>query len=229
MPIFKKTFKVILGHKIIIKALSLLIFIYLFFVYSTSKKTIIYCDKLIKTPCKVRPDICVFWHNRLAMIALFVKTRPMNVLISSHGDGLIISSVMKFFRIKTIAGSTNRNALSALRNIQAKIKLGENITITPDGPRGPVYQINSNVVRIAAKNHVRIAPVTYSATRSRIFKSWDKFIMPLPFNRLVFIHGNSIQVKHPLDTIGINKYNTFLKQELDRITFLADQLVHKKL
>ena len=71
------------------------------------------------------------------------KKKKINVLISAHPDGQLLSNTVKHFKIDTIIGSSSKGSSMALRNIIRSLKSGISIGITPDGPRGPKMKINS--------------------------------------------------------------------------------------
>jgi lysophospholipid acyltransferase (LPLAT)-like uncharacterized protein len=57
------------------------------------------------------------------------------------------------------------------------------IVITPDGPRGPVYQIQEGIIHLAQLTGRPIIPIS-NFTRWKIrLRSWDRFQIPLPFAR----------------------------------------------
>ncbi len=207
----KHLFKKLTKSGPFIQILSVLIYIYINIVYLTSKKYYIYSEKFNKRLIKENNAIYAFWHNRLSlMFFLRHKKITTNVLSSEHKDGRIMTSTSSLFGINTITGSSSNISMKSLKTIIRCLTKGENLVITPDGPRGPVYQINSNIAKIAQKTSTMILPISFSCKKKKILRSWDKFILPLPFNTIYFVYGNPI---YP-DNADIN---TALKKELDRL------------
>lgn len=150
---------------------------------------------------KSEPFLGIFWHGRLLMMPLIWTTkRKMHVLISHHRDGELIARAMDSFGIGTIRGSTakegkkNKGGQAALRSIVETLKRGEYVTVTPDGPRGPRMRASPGIIAAARLAGVPIVPTTYAVRRRRVINSWDRFILPWPFNRGVFIWGEPIDV-----------------------------------
>ncbi len=142
---------------------------------------------------KAEKTIFVMWHNRLALAPYaFQKHKNIHALVSPHSDGRIIGNILKYFGYQIIEGSTNRSPVAAMRQIIRHLSNGDNIAITPDGPRGPVYKINSNLVGIAKIAKAKIVPISFNVTSYFRFKSWDRLIMPLPFGRGTVIVGEPI-------------------------------------
>lgn len=167
--------------------------------------------------------IFTFWHGRLMMMpCLNPPHRQMHVLISQHRDGIFISDVMKEFKFKTIAGSTSKNGREALMAILRALKAGDNVSITPDGPRGP-FQIAAAGAAIAAKLSGKpIIPITFSASRHKRARSWDRFMLALPFSRIIFCVGAPIMIDKSMDgeaarlavEVSMNQQTEFADAEL---------------
>lgn len=135
--------------------------------------------------------VVLFWHGRLAMMSFayshwWAKGRLARVIISDHKDGEIIARVIKFFGIGTIRGSSSKGGAKALINAFKEIKSGNDVIITPDGPRGPAYSIADGAVIIAQKQNVNIQTLNYEASKFWQFKSWDKMILPKPFSTITY-------------------------------------------
>jgi lysophospholipid acyltransferase (LPLAT)-like uncharacterized protein len=140
--------------------------------------------------------IFAFWHGRMMVLPCFhPPKRQMHVLISGHGDGVLISKVIAHFDKKTVTGSSSKGGSEAVRHILRLIKAGDNVSITPDGPRGPAHVAQMGVVTLAALSKKPVLPVTYFATRHKRLGSWDKFMVALPFSRIIFAVGAPIAIE----------------------------------
>jgi lysophospholipid acyltransferase (LPLAT)-like uncharacterized protein len=142
-----------------------------------------------------KPLIACFWHGRLLMMfKSWFGQHKLHMLISSHPDGQIIAHTTQHFGYGWIAGSSNRGGRKAILNILKTLKSGESVGITPDGPRGPRYKASLGVVQMARLGNVALLPLSYSTTRGIFMKSWDRFFLPLPFSKGIFIYGPLINV-----------------------------------
>jgi len=114
-------------------------------------------------------------------------------LVSRSPDGELIARALKKLGYGVIRGSSSKGGSKAILEILNRLSQGEQIAITPDGPRGPGYRVKEGVSIIAQKSGSRIIPavVTFAKPTIRL-KSWDSFIIPLPFAK---IH---IEIKEPL-------------------------------
>ena len=137
-----------------------------------------------------KPAVYCFWHGRMIMHP-FMKPpgRSMSVLISNHNDGALINATMRWFGIGSVRGSKRMGGGKALLNLLKVTQAGGNIAITPDGPRGPFQVAAPGAAYVAAKTRYPLIPVSFSATRTKRFRSWDRFMIPLPFSRIIFMVG----------------------------------------
>lgn len=144
------------------------------------------------------PGVVLFWHEYLAFMPFTYKKywqKRIFVIISDHKDGEIIARVTRRFGIDALRGSSSKNAVRVFVGALRELKNGNDIIITPDGPRGPRHFISDGSVTIAQKAGVDIAVLSYSATKFWRFKSWDKMILPKPFSRVTYTLSEPFSIK----------------------------------
>lgn len=146
-----------------------------------------------------RPVIFAIWHNRLLMLPRVFDpcfpTRQSFGLISASRDGDLVSILIERSGYGTIRGSSSRKGVSALRQLVDTLAAGSNVLLTPDGPRGPVYEASQGVVFLAQKTGAPVVPIHMEYSSCWRLKSWDRFILPRPFARLRAIFGAPIQIE----------------------------------
>ena len=154
------------------------------------------------------PAIFAFWHERLPLMPAlwtFAASRRgpadahMHVLVSRHSDGRLIGAIMRRFGVGLVHGSSARDGSqrgggAALRALLAVLAAGDQVVITPDGPRGPRRQPARGVAQLAALAGVPILPVAAQTTRHRLLPTWDSMILPLPLARGALVCGPPIAV-----------------------------------
>ena len=151
-----------------------------------------------------RPVIFAIWHNRLLMLPppfdRWFPTRQSIGLISVSRDGDLVSLLIERSGYGTIRGSTSRKGVIALRQLVEALASGSNVLFTPDGPRGPVYQVSPGVIFVAQKSGAPIVPLHMEYSSSWRLKSWDRFCVPRPFSKVRFILGAAFRVESTADT-----------------------------
>lgn len=174
-----------------------------------------------------KPFIVCFWHGRLGMLACAWtwKERPFRMLMSTHRDGLLIARTVGHFGITWIAGSTQRGGTEALRELVKTLRNGETIGITPDGPRGPSQVASIGVITLAKLAKVDMVPITFSTSRRRLLKTWDRFHLPLPFGRGLFVWGDPISPPTNSDETEMERARLLLETNMTDLQNKADKLM----
>jgi lysophospholipid acyltransferase (LPLAT)-like uncharacterized protein len=122
------------------------------------------------------------------------KKHPASAIISAHFDGSLIASTLNMLKIRPLRGSTRKGARQVLLQAFKSIKRGEEVLITPDGPRGPRHSMSDGAIGIALKSKLPIFVMNYKADQYWQLKSWDRFVIPKPFTRVDF-YIQSISLK----------------------------------
>src|SRR5580658_961028 len=137
-----------------------------------------------------RSCIFAFWHNRIFLLPYLFRKHwhsrqrdRVAVLVSASKDGEFLTGVLDKFRLICVRGSSSRRGKQALREMAELVNLGYDAGITPDGPRGPKYRCQDGVIGLAQLTQAPIIPVSWDVTRKVVVKSWDQFMVPLPFAR----------------------------------------------
>jgi lysophospholipid acyltransferase (LPLAT)-like uncharacterized protein len=138
-----------------------------------------------------KPVIIAFWHNRTFLMAPYYEKycgrggRTSYTFISRSRDGEFMAAVAQKFDVLAVRGSSSRHGMSAA--LAALRKAGDDkidLTITPDGPRGPCYQVQPGVLRLAQSTGRPIVAIDCEIKWKIELKSWDRFRIPLPFSRV---------------------------------------------
>lgn len=117
------------------------------------------------------------------------------MLISSHRDGGFIADTMHLLGIETVRGSSTRGGARAMLQMLRAVKQeGRHLAVTPDGPRGPREVVKKGAVQLAMKGELPIVPVCYATRRHWRINSWDRFYLPQPFTRGVFVIGDPVRL-----------------------------------
>ncbi|MCS7091261.1 MAG: lysophospholipid acyltransferase family protein [Verrucomicrobiota bacterium] len=170
--------------------------------------------------------IYVMWHNRLALCleAYFVFARPhskargLAALVSASRDGGLLASVLQCYGVQPVRGSSSRRGPQALLELTSWAGRGYDLAITPDGPRGPRYVVQEGVIALAQLTGLPIVPASYSLSRCVRLKSWDGFLVPLPFARWVVILAPPLHVPREANENQREELRKALEQRLRSIT-----------
>lgn len=168
------------------------------------------------------PIAIVLWHNRLftapALYKKFGRGRKIFALVSASKDGAWLTYLLKILGMQAIRGSSSWRGKQALSEMVDKLKEGNDIAITPDGPRGPCYDVKSGVLWVAKTTKAPFFLVGLAFSSSWRLKSWDKFFIPKPFSK-VTLRCKKIEDwgDADLDDAEIARMTAFLKHELTQL------------
>jgi len=169
---------------------------------------------------------CV-WHGRLLM-APFCRdwTDPgLSVLGSDHPDARIATEVMRQMGIDVIPLKTRGGNSASVARAVAVLRGGKTIGITPDGPLGPGEEAKAGAILLASRAQAELVPFAYSTNRRIHAKSWDRFLIPLPFGRGIFLIGQGFVPAPNLDAEGLAAAQARLSRLLTETAAEADRRV----
>jgi lysophospholipid acyltransferase (LPLAT)-like uncharacterized protein len=177
-------------------------------------------------PSAPTPVIFCIWHNRLATCikVLDVHRRPHNAgagmaaLVSASKDGAFLARILEWFQVQPVRGSSSRRGAQAMLELTTWAQRGHDLAITPDGPRGPCYQVQEGITSLAQLTGLPIVPVAMNLNWKISVKSWDKFQIPLPFARCEVCVGKAIRVPQNASDAEREELRRQLEVELRAIT-----------
>lgn len=171
------------------------------------------------------PVIYAFWHNRiLAITAAFLRVYPPGrrgvlVLTSASKDGMWLGEVAGRLGMGSVRGSSSRRGAGAMRELMDKVAQGFDIAITPDGPRGPKYELGPGPIYLAQRTGIPIIPIHAAFNRCWTLRTWDGFRIPRPFSPLDVTLAQPVRIAEALDESAFEeerrKIESVLRAEAD--------------
>jgi len=146
--------------------------------------------------------ILSFWHDQFLLMPTIFDGLPAKIMISSSKDGELITRTVGWFGQGAVRGSSSRGGREAFREL---VKLGRervDLVITPDGPKGPRHQIKDGVVQMAKITKRQVYPLAFACSRGHRFGSWDRFLLPYPFAKCVYMVGAPVHYRETDNTDG---------------------------
>ncbi len=170
---------------------------------------------------EARGMVTVTWHNRLLFfpVAFPRETRKRTVaVVSASRDGQYITDLISFFGLRSLRGSSSRKGMQAQLEAVRAIRDGYHVSFTPDGPRGPRYQMQPGPIHLASKMNTSIIPIAVNASRYWEIKSWDRFQIPKPFAKLTLVLGDAIAVPPELAPEEFEAIRLRVEKALNKIS-----------
>jgi lysophospholipid acyltransferase (LPLAT)-like uncharacterized protein len=137
---------------------------------------------------KDTPVAMVLWHNRLFLAAEIVRRyrggRPAYALVSASQDGAWLTAFFSLAGLRTVRGSSSRLGREAATALVETMRAGHDIGVTPDGPRGPCYDLKPGALIVARRTRAPILVIGGEFSSAWRLRSWDRFYIPKPFSRV---------------------------------------------
>lgn len=134
------------------------------------------------------PVAFVVWHNRLFLTPEIFRRyrggRPLVALISASGDGAWLTAFFSLIGMRAARGSSSRLGREAATALVEAQRAGHDIGITPDGPRGPCYELKPGVVIVPRRTGAPLLLIGGDFASAWRLGSWDRFYLPKPFSRV---------------------------------------------
>jgi lysophospholipid acyltransferase (LPLAT)-like uncharacterized protein len=146
----------------------------------------------------------VCWHQHLLLCARYLVSRPGGLkpgfMISPSVDGEAPTWLAQTYGAHVVRGSGSYTGLRAVRGVHAAIvKEGISPAVTPDGPRGPRFKFKPGAIFAAQISKKPVVPLAYVAKPAFVLKTWDKFVLPVPFGRVTIAIGEPYFPPHRLN------------------------------
>ncbi|MBU1568317.1 MAG: lysophospholipid acyltransferase family protein [Proteobacteria bacterium] len=141
--------------------------------------------------------LCVHHQQFFPAIRYFQRYKKFKpgLMISQSRDGDFISGVANRTGWTTVRGSSTRGGQEALKGMIDHLAAHRLAGHIIDGPRGPSGGVKPGAIRLAHATNSVIVPFYAWSDRAWHARSWDKFLLPKPFSRVVLRFGEKIIFK----------------------------------
>lgn len=129
-----------------------------------------------------------------------------------------------FWDGRAVRGSSSKGGSEGLQQLKRLARSGCKIGHIVDGPKGPFGVIKPGLLRIAQASGMAIVPTITSSERHWTFKSWDRFMVPKPFSRVVIRFGEPIVIPPDLDENAFEEQRLFIERRMQELYEDTDRI-----
>ena len=159
--------------------------------------------------------VFTFWHNKMLIGWYLFKGKKYSALVSKSKDGDTLTRILKKWKYNVTRGSSSKGGKEAVTKIIEEIKGTTSVVITPDGPRGPIYEVKNGPLVVANKTGYPVIPVKIVMGKKKTLnKSWDDFEIPLPFSKCTVEFGNKMYYPEYLDESQLGQFKNDLSLQM---------------
>ena len=165
------------------------------------------------------------WHQRFFPgITFFASRKPISIMISQSKDGELISRVVNALGWYPVRGSSSKGGRQALKQIKKLVKEGYKVGHIIDGPRGPLGIVKPGLLLIAQASGMPIVPVITSGEKKWVFNSWDRFMVPKPFSRVIIRFSDEIRIPRKLQPSDFEEKRSSIENTLKKLYVETDAI-----
>lgn len=194
---------------------------------ATSKIFVFGGEQYYRLRDEKKPVVILIWHGRILLAPYFFRNKNIMPLISPSQDGEIIVRILTKWKYKILRGSSSHSVLDAWKKMKKELSDGGEVIIVPDGPKGPDRKMKPGGVKLACETGAFIVPFSFSASRRRMLKSWDSFLVFPPFSRVAVLFGEPIKCKKGISPTELDGMCRKVEEVLVELDNKADKFFNK--
>ncbi|PYP06823.1 MAG: hypothetical protein DMD25_01460 [Gemmatimonadetes bacterium] len=142
-----------------------------------------------------RPVVYVLWHSRILPLLYHRRDERLALLISRHRDGGYLAELCQRWGYRVVRGSSQRGGEVGLLGLVRYLRLGGEVALTPDGPRGPAERMKPGALAAAQHANAMVIAAGARASSAWWIESWDRFCLPRPFARVEIVYSAPFAVE----------------------------------
>lgn len=167
--------------------------------------------------------IFCFWHRCTLLAGWYFRNFRCSILISRSFDGELIARTLGLLGYNSVRGSSSRGGAAGLMAMRDVLAAAEPVVFTADGPRGPIYQTKIGPVKLAAMTGEAIGSFYLLPERAWTMGSWDRFMVPMPFSRVVVSWARAVSApRADADAATLEAKRIELNDALERARMRAE-------
>jgi lysophospholipid acyltransferase (LPLAT)-like uncharacterized protein len=168
--------------------------------------------------------IFCFWHRCTLPAGWYFRKFRCTILISQSFDGELIARTLGLLGYNSVRGSSSRGGATGLMAMRDVVGRGEPVVFTADGPRGPIYETKIGPVKLAAMTGEAMGCFYLLPERAWTMRSWDRFLAPLPFSRVVVSWARAVEAPAAdADAVALEAKRVELNEALERARLRAEE------
>jgi len=168
--------------------------------------------------------VMAFWHRTMLIPWYLGRDKNFSGLVSASKDGDILTTLLNKWNYSVVRGSSSVGGKISLESTINNAINGKCISITPDGPRGPIFKMKAGAVVIAKKAGIPLILCGINFNNRWIFnKSWDKMEIPKFFSSVNVVFSEPIMIDKDLSYEKTSEMIKEMENRLINLQTLAEK------
>ncbi|MBI5117257.1 DUF374 domain-containing protein [Candidatus Poribacteria bacterium] len=203
---------------------------YMWVVYHTSRKTYIDIPKLWEMTARGENALGAVWHQDGFISPFCHRGHDILTMVSFSSLGDVLTEIFRKCHFIPVRGGSARGGKEALAEIINYIRTHRGVLcgIAVDGSRGPARKARFGLLLIAQETGCPIYPMRAWARWKLFAPTWDKTLIPLPFNHLLFVLGPPLHVPSDADRTTLESFRSELEKRLNDLVDRSERFFHER-
>lgn len=142
--------------------------------------------------------VVAFWHGSMMLGWYLHRGINCAALVSKSKDGDVLAHILSKWNYKVVRGSSHIGGKEALEMMLDLTNQNFSLTITPDGPTGPIHKMKAGAVVTAKKSKIPLLMLGIGIKNKIVLKSWDNFEIPKPFTKITAVYSDPLYIDDSL-------------------------------
>jgi len=168
-------------------------------------------------------EIYCFWHQCVLACAFYFRSTGATILISRSFDGELITRTLELFGYRAVRGSSSRGGREGLLGLRRVLDTNTPAIFTADGPRGPIYKSKMGPIKLAQMSGAPVGCFHLEPDRCWRARSWDSFLIPKPFTRIVVSWGRWVVIPSEVSEVQLEEHRSRLDEALENARLRAEE------
>lgn len=169
-----------------------------------------------------RAVVFVSWHGRILPLLHLFRGHRIVMLVSQHKDGEYLTRLGRGLGYDAVRGSSTRGGYGALRQLVRKVRGGQSLAITPDGPQGPRETLKPGALQVARITGAPVIPIMAGGEKAWWVEGWDSFMIPKPFGSIQVAVGAASFIPREASVRGLAEHARELEERLQALKARVD-------
>ena len=148
-------------------------------------RTLAWTWRVQADPLPDGPVVLALWHGHLLAALGVYRGQRATAAVSLSQDGDLLADALDHLGVQTARGSSSRGALALSRALFCALEGGERVVLAVDGPRGPAGRVQPGALHLSSTTGAPLVCLRVTASPAIRLRTWDRFLIPLPFSRVV--------------------------------------------
>lgn len=204
--------------RLLFSAASYIFYVIAHSIYRTCRVTVFGKEHEDQYLRENKPLLFVSWHQGLLYFVYHFRNRNGLIMVSQSKDGDLINRILRLFGFQSVRGSSSRGGKEAMYQMIEQVNQTQcSAGLVADAPKGPFGIAKTGIIRIAQQTGLPLIPVMCWANRKKLFNSWDRTLLPLPFSHIVFFYAPPLFIPADADDRQIEKMRRNLTDQLNQM------------